>query len=78
MQKVVKTIEKNKFQEVRVGISEFKGNDLIDIRIWNTVKDSDEKSPTAKGVSLNVALYPELKEAILELEKELKKNNLIT
>ena len=78
MQKVVKTIQKNKFQEVRVSISEFKGNDLIDIRVWNSVKDSDEKSPTAKGVSLNVSLYPELKEAVLALEQELKDNKLIS
>ena len=78
MQKVVRAIQKNKFQEVRVSISEFKGNDLIDIRVWNAVKDSDEKSPTAKGVSLNVSLYPELKEAVLALEQELKDNKLIS
>lgn len=77
MQKVVKAIQKNKFQEVRVSISEFKGNDLIDIRTWNQVKDSDEYSPTGKGVSLNVSLYPELKEAILALEQELKDANLL-
>ena len=31
MDKTVATFKKNKFQEVRVGILEFKGNDLIDI-----------------------------------------------
>ena len=77
MEKVVKVIEKNKFQEVRVGISEYQGNDLISIRIWTQPKGMEEKVPTAKGVSLNVKLYPELKEAVLLLEKELKDNNLL-
>ena len=77
MQKVVKAIPKNKFQEVRVAISEYEGNDLIDIRIWSSRMGSDERTPTAKGVSLNVKLYSELKDAVLSLEKELKDNNLI-
>ena len=77
MQKVVGTVPKNKFQEVRVGISEYEGNDLIDIRIWSSRMGSDEKTPTSKGISINVKLYPELKEAVLSLEKELKENNLI-
>ena len=77
MQKVVKTFSKNKFQEIRVGVTEYQGNDLIDIRTWTTRPNSDEMSPTAKGVSINVKLYPELKEAVLALEKELKSNGLL-
>jgi len=77
MIKTVKIFEKNKFQEVRVGISEYEGNDLIDIRTWTLPKGAEEKVPTSKGVSINVKLYPELKEAVLMLEKELKDNKLI-
>ncbi|MDD5291598.1 MAG: transcriptional coactivator p15/PC4 family protein [Candidatus Omnitrophica bacterium] len=77
MIKTIKIFEKNKFQEVRVGISEYEGNDLIDIRTWTLPKGAEEKVPTAKGVSINVKLYPELKEAVLMLEKELKDNKLI-
>ncbi len=77
MQKTVKAFEKNKFQEVRVSISEFSGQDLIDIRIWSSRQGSEEKVPTAKGVSINVKLYPELKEGVLALESELKENGLI-
>lgn len=77
MIKTVKTFEKNKFQEIRVGISEYEGNDLIDIRTWSLPKGGDEKVPTAKGVSINVKLYPQLKEAILALEDELKAANLL-
>ena len=72
MQKVVKIFQKNKFQEIRIGITEYEGNDLIDIRTWTQRPDSEEKTSTSKGVSINVKLYHELKEAILALEKELK------
>jgi hypothetical protein len=75
--KTIKIFEKNKFQEIRVGISEYEGNDLIDIRTWTLPKGAEEKIPTSKGVSINVKLYPELKDAILALEQELKENKLI-
>ena len=77
MQKVVKTFQKNKFQEIRVGVTEYEGNDLIDIRTWTQRPDAEEKSPTSKGVSINVKLYSELKEGVLALEKELKDAKLI-
>ncbi|MEI8176604.1 MAG: transcriptional coactivator p15/PC4 family protein [Candidatus Omnitrophota bacterium] len=77
MEKTIRSFGKNKFQEIRVSITEFQGNDLIDIRTWSQLKNSDEKTPTSKGVSINVKLYPVLKEAVLALEKELKDNNLL-
>ena len=78
MQKTVKVFPKNKYQEVRVSISEYEGNDLIDLRIWGARMGSEEKAPTSKGISINVKLYPELKEAVLALEGELKANNFIS
>lgn len=72
MQKIVKVFQKNKFQEIRVGITEYEGNDLIDIRTWSQNPNAEEKTPTSKGISINVKLYPELKEAVLALEQELK------
>ena len=77
MDKTVKVFKKNKFQEIRVGIREFKGNDLVDIRTWTQTQGTDDMVPTAKGVSLNVSLIGELKESILEVEKVLKENKLI-
>ena len=77
MEKTVKTFQKNKFQDIRVGITHYEGNDLIDIRTWSQPKGSEDKVRTSKGISINVKLYPELKEAILLLEKELKENGLI-
>lgn len=77
MDKTVKTFQKNKFQEIRVGVTNYEGNDLIDIRTWSLPKGGDEMVRTSKGISINVKLYPELKDAVLALEKELKENNFI-
>ncbi|MFC1708499.1 transcriptional coactivator p15/PC4 family protein [Candidatus Omnitrophota bacterium] len=77
MIKEIKKFTKNKFQEIRVSITEYQGNDLIDIRTWTMPKGAEEMVPTGKGVSINVKLYPELKEAVLMMEKELKDNNLL-
>jgi hypothetical protein len=77
MNKTVKTFVKNKFQEIRVSITEYQGNDLIDIRTWTLPKGAEEMVPTSKGVSINVKLYPELKEAVNALEGELKENSLL-
>ena len=76
MDKTVAVFKKNKFQEVRVGIREFKGNDLIDIRTWTMTQGSEEMVPTAKGISINISLLGELKKAISEVEKVLKENGM--
>ena len=77
MDKTVFTFKKNKFQEVRVGIREYKGNDLVDIRTWTMTQGSEEMVPTAKGVSININLLPDLKKAIEIVEQELKQNAMM-
>ncbi len=77
MDKTIYVFPKNKFQEIRVGIREFKGNNLIDIRTWTMTQGTDEMVPTAKGVSINVNLLEDLKKSIGEVEKVLSDNKLI-
>lgn len=77
MDKTITTFKKNKFQEIRVGIREYKGNDLIDIRTWTLTQGTEEMVPTAKGVSININLLDELKKALTEVENELKTNKMI-
>jgi len=77
MEKDVAVFEKNKYQDVKVRISEYQGNDVIDIRIWTQPPQGDEKVPTGKGININVKLFPKLKDAVEKLEKELRENNLI-
>ena len=77
MEKDVASFQKNKYQDVRVRLSEYQGNDVIDIRIWTQPPQGEEKVPTGKGININVRLFSQLKEAVDKLEKELKENNLL-
>lgn len=77
MNETVATFAKNKFEEIKIGVKEYKGFDLIDLRVWVDSKEAGGKVPTAKGLSLNVELFPQFKKAILELEKVLRANNLL-
>ena len=77
MNETVSTFDKNKFEEIRIGVKEYKGFDLIDLRVWVDSKEAGGKVPTAKGLSMNVELFPQFKNAILELESVLKANNLL-
>ncbi len=77
MDKTITTFKKNKFQEIRVGVREFKGNDLVDIRTWTMTQGSEDMVPTAKGVSINVTLFPELKKALSQVEEVLIESRMI-
>lgn len=77
MDKTISTFQKNKFQEVRIGIREFKGNDLIDIRTWTMTQGAEDMVPTAKGVTINIHLLPELRRALDTVEKTLKENKML-
>jgi len=77
MEKDIAAFEKNKYQDVKIRVSEYQGNDVIDIRIWTQPPQGDEKVPTGKGININVKLFPKLKEAVETLGKELKDNNMI-
>lgn len=77
MDKLVSSFSKNKFEEVRIQLKEYKGYDLIDFRIWTDVRGSTEKVPTTKGLALNVEHFPKLKEAVVDLEKILYENKML-
>lgn len=77
MEKDVAVFEKNKYQDVKIRVSEYQGNDVIDIRIWTQPPQGGEKVPTGKGININVKLFGKLKEAVQKLEKELADNNML-
>lgn len=77
MNQLIASFAKNKFEEVRVQIKEFKGYDLLDLRVYTTLKEGEEKIPTGKGLSINVSHFMELKNAMLEAEKVLRENHLL-
>ena len=77
MDQLIYSFQKNSYEEIRIQVKEYKGHDLIDLRIYTDVRTSNDKIPTTKGLSFNVTYFPEFKRAILELEKSLIKHNLI-
>ena len=65
--------QKNVIEEVRGQVVNFKGHDLIDIRVWVEAKDGSGAIATKKGIALSVEQLPELKRLILALEKVVNK-----
>ena len=77
MDKLIASFPKNKFEEVRVQVKEFKGYDLLDLRVYAATKEGADKVPTGKGLSINVSHFSELKKALLEAEVVLRENDLL-
>ena len=71
MSVIIKDIKKNNNEIIRIEVSEFKGRELINIRIWYQSIDSSSGEvvykPTQKGVTLNVSEFEELKDGIDKL-----------
>ena len=73
MSELIASFEKNSFEEVRVSLTEFKGKELIDLRIYYQPEEGEEMRPTKKGITISTEKFPELKKAILSLEKAMQK-----
>ena len=76
MNKAIAEINKNALELVVIRLSEFKGHDLIDIRIWMKPEDPREEGelkPTKKGISLGIDAIPELIQALEKAQEELEK-----
>ena len=68
MKATIATIPKNKLEEVRVELDEYKGHDLVSLRVWADPYAGDERVPTKRGLNVNVRLLPELIAALQEAE----------
>ena len=78
MDKAIYTFRKNHNEEVRASIRTFEGHSFINFQVW-TEKDAGhlEFLRTAKGLSLSVYVLPELKRAVLALEREVSRLGLL-
>lgn len=71
MSVIIKDIKKNNNEIIRIEVSEFKGRDLINIRIWFQSIDGQGNviyKPTQKGITLNLNEYDELRDGIERLK----------
>lgn len=73
---VISEFPKNKTEDFKLSLTEYQGHILLDFRIHFKDKEGESK-PTKKGITLNVKLFPELKEAITAAEKILKEKELL-
>jgi len=78
MDKLIGQFEKNSREEIRVQLREFKGHQLLDIRIFYFTADGGEPKPSPKGISMSIKLLPQLQEALLEGERVLKEEGLMS
>jgi len=72
MSELIASFEKNSLEEVRISLTEVKGKELIDLRVYYQPENGEEKRPTKKGITISPEKFPELKKAILALEKALQ------
>ncbi len=71
MSVIIKDIKKNNNEIIRIEVSEFKGRDLINIRIWFQSIDGKGDvvyKPTQKGITLSLSEYDELRDGIEKLK----------
>jgi len=64
-------IKKNSRESIVISQTEFKGNDLVDMRIFFTNKDGD-LSPTKKGLSIRLEKLDELVATLSALSQDIK------
>lgn len=73
MNEVIASFAKNSFEEVRISLTEFKGKELIDLRVYYQPDgEEEEMRPTKKGITISSEKFPELKKGLLALEKVLQ------
>src|SRR6266576_1763830 len=71
-------LRKNMAEEIRVGLSEFNGHDLVNLRVWADPRSGGtERIPTKAGIACNVRLLPELIEALQKAEGAARKVGLL-
>jgi len=71
MSVIIKDIKKNNNEIIRIEVSEYKGRELINVRIWYQAIDTASGDlvfkPTQKGVTLNISEFEELKDGVEKL-----------
>ena len=72
-------IEKNRSEELRIGLKEFKGRNYLDIRTYVEpyANEGQGRVPSKKGITLAVAKLPELIAALQKVEQQAHAQGLL-
>ena len=65
----MKEIDKNSMERIRIQRTEYKGKDLVDLRVFYQDRITGEWKPSPKGITFKVELIDEIISA-LESERE--------
>ncbi len=76
MNEIIGEMEKGWNEKIVFSVSEFKGKNYANIRIYYE-DDEGEWKPTKKGVTVSLDTFAEFKENIESLETYLKENDLL-
>jgi len=71
MEQIVTRFSKNGSKEVRASLATYRRRYVVDLRIYYRPLDGSAPRPTRKGITLSVKQLPELKQAVLEMERAL-------
>lgn len=72
----IASIQKNKRETLIVELSEYKGHNLVSLRVWANNSEG-VAVPTPKGVTVSVALLPAIREAFQTAESEARRLGLM-
>ena len=76
---IIAKIRKNNSEEVRVALSEYRGVQLVDVRVFAELPDSaGERVATRKGVCMSIAKIGDLITALQDAHVEAVRRGLIS
>lgn len=64
----VRDLEKNKSEIIRVSIDEYRGEKLVNIRVFYKDKEGNW-APSKKGIAIRLEIFPQLKKVLDEIEE---------
>jgi hypothetical protein len=70
IQRLLATIRKNAREEIRISRSEFKGYDIVHIRVWFKDHDTGEMRPSRHGLAFRAELVDEVIEGLQAAKDE--------
>jgi len=72
---LIHEFKKNSFEKIRVELCNYRGQDVINIRVYYKVDEAANNwRPTQKGITMRTDLIPELNRAINKAFKEWSEN----
>ena len=73
----VAVVPKNAREEIRLGLAEFNGYDLVSIRVWFEPQDGGARRPGKSGFMCKVSLLPDIIAGLQAVEAKARDAGLL-